>query len=149
MKPVFVALTSLALAAAPEPRPAAPIAVMPKARAYTVDTAAVTGGAVLRPNDHVDIVTVLQDDKRLVAVTLLQNVVVVANAAPAPGEARQLSLLVIPEEAELLALAKAAGHLTATLRNEQDLDVLEERGSVTVTSALTGQRLPPPKAPKK
>jgi len=149
MPPVFVALTSLALAAAPEPRPAAPITVQAKARAYTVETSAVTGGAVLRPGDHVDVVAVLQDDKRLVAVTLLQNVVVVANAAPAPGEARQLSLLVIPEEAELLALAKAAGHLTATLRNEQDPDVLEERGSATVATALTGLRLPPPKAPKK
>lgn len=128
MKPALVALTSLVLTAAPSPetRPAAPLAVPPKARAYTVDTASVTGAAVLRPGDHVDLIAVPRDDKCPVGVTLLQNVIVVANASPAPGEPRQLSLLVIPEEAELLAVAKAAGHLTATLRNEQDLDLLAE-----------------------
>lgn len=143
----LVAAAVLVLSAAPA-SDASPLAVQPKARAYTVETASVVGAAVLRANDHVDIVAVLKDDKGLVAVTLLQNVVVLANAAPVAGEGRQLSLLVLPEEAELLALAKSSGQLSATLRNEKDLDVLEERASVTVRTALTGERVAPKPAKK-
>lgn len=135
----FVAAAVLVLSASPAP---ASLGVQPKARAYTLETSAVVGGAVLRANDHVDLVAVLKDDKGLVAVTLLQNVIVLANAAPAAGEARQLSFLVLPEEAELLALAKSSGQLSATLRNATDLEVLEERAAVTVRTALTGEHVP-------
>ncbi|MEW6435386.1 MAG: RcpC/CpaB family pilus assembly protein [Myxococcota bacterium] len=138
MHPLVTAAV-IVLAASPAPTS---LGVQPKARAYTLETSAVVGGAVLRANDHVDIVAVLNDDKRLVAVTLLQNVIVLANASPAPGEPRQLSLLVLPEEAELLALAKASGQLSATLRNEQDPNILAERAVVTVRTALTGERVP-------
>lgn len=152
MKPHLLALaTSLLLAAQPPPPVdgPSPFAVEPKARAFTVETMAVAGGAVLHAKDHVDLVAVLQDDKRPVAVTLLQNVIVLANASPSAGEPRQLSLLVLPEEAQLLALAKSAGQLTATLRNPSDLDVLEERATATVASAVSGQLTPVPKGAKK
>lgn len=135
----LAAVSAVALAAPPE-RPLG-AEVQKKARAYTVETASVGGAAVLRANDHVDVLAVVTDpeSKRQVAVTLLQNVVVLANASPAPGEPRQLSLLVIPEEAQLLAIAKAAGSLSATLRNPEDPNVLEQRSGATVTSALTGE----------
>jgi pilus assembly protein CpaB len=48
--------------------------------------------------------------------------------------------MVLPEEAELLALAEQLGALTFTLRNEDDLDVLEERGRATLSTLLSGER---------
>ena len=142
-------VSAVTLAAGPEKPLGAE--VQKKARGYTVETASMGGAAVLRATDHVDIVAVVTDpdSKKQIAVTLLQNVVVLANASPAAGEPRQLTLLVIPEEAQLLAVAKAAGSLSATLRNPDDLDVLEQRNGATVSSALTGQLAPPVKPTKK
>lgn len=145
MHAIALALTILAA------EPASPLPeVQLKARAYSIETSALGGGSVLRANDHVDIVAVMTDDsKRLVSVTLLQNVIVMANAAPAPGEAKVVSLLVIPEEAELLAVAQLSGKLLATVRNPRDTDVLEERGVVTVANAISGQREPKAAKPAK
>ncbi|MDP1830071.1 MAG: RcpC/CpaB family pilus assembly protein [Archangium sp.] len=143
MKSLVVVVASVLAAAPPappEPRPG--LEVMAKARAFTLDTSAVGGAVVLRAGDHVDLVAVVTDpeSRRMVSVTLLQNVIVIANAAPAPGEPRQLSLLLIPEEVEILAFAKQAGHLTASLRNPADLDVLEERGAATMATITSGER---------
>lgn len=151
MKSILVVLivSTLAVAANPEPRPQ--LDVVAKGRAFTLETSAVGGGLVLRPGDHIDVVAVMQDTdgKRMVSVTLLQNVIVLANAAPAPGEPRQLSLLLIPEEAEILAFAKVAGHLTATLRNGTDIEVLEYAGLATMATVVTGERAAVPKPKKK
>jgi len=51
-----------------------------------------------------------------------------------------VSLLVIPEEAEILVLATEMGGLTMTLRNEDDVDVIEERGRATINTLLSGER---------
>ena len=128
--------------------------VQKKARAITIDAAntAAVGGWV-RPNDHIDILGTFKDSQtnETVAVTLLQNVIVLAtgkitgttNVNLIPESQRvygNVSLLVLPEEAEILVLASESGGLTLSLRNEDDVDVLEERGRATINTLLSGER---------
>src|SRR4051812_22756618 len=128
--------------------------VMKKARAITLDASksAAVGGWV-RPNDHVDIIGTFKDPQtnESVAVTLMQNIIVLAtgkvtgttnvNLIPeAQREYSNVSLLVIPEEAEMLVLASELGALTLALRNEDDVDMLEERGRATIKTLLSGER---------
>jgi pilus assembly protein CpaB len=128
--------------------------VAKKARALTVDMAgSASVGGWVRPNDHVDILGSFKDTQtnETVAVTLLQNVIVLAtgkitgttNVNLIPEGQRtysNVSFLVLPEEAEILVLAGESGALTLTLRNEDDVDVLEERGRATINTLLSGER---------
>ena len=128
--------------------------VQKKARAVTIETkGAQSVGGWVRPNDHVDIIGTFKDPAtgEQVAVTLLQNVIVLAtgkitgttniNLVPdGQREYANVSLLVIPEEAEILVLAQELGALTLSLRNEDDIDVLEERGRATINTLLSGER---------
>jgi len=128
--------------------------VQKKARAITIDAGkAVAVGGWIRPNDHVDIIGTFKDPQtnENVAVTLLQNVIVLAtgkitgttNVNLIPENQRDynnVSLLVIPEEAEILVLAQDLGALTMSLRNEDDVDVIEERGRATINTLLSGER---------
>jgi hypothetical protein len=106
--------------------------IQSKARGAFLDTASITGASSLKTNDHVDVVAVFTDPetKRATSVTLLQNVIVVGT------EATFFTLLVLPEEAELLAIAKMNGQLFVTLRNPTDIDVLEERKPSTLQTLL-------------
>lgn len=147
----LVVVSALVASATPDVKPPAPpvggLEVQAKARAFTLETSLVGGAAVVRAGDHVDVLVVMQepDTKRLVAVTLLQNVIVLANAAPAPGEARQLSLLLLPEEAQMLAIAKDAGRLSTTLRNPEDTGLLDTVDLATIAGTLQGKLVPPAK----
>src|SRR5690606_8418411 len=86
-----------------------------------------------------------------VAVTLLQSIIVLAtgkitgttNVNLIPENQRtynNVSLLVLPEEAEVLTLASELGKLTLTLRHEEDMDGIDERGRATIATLLSGQR---------
>jgi len=128
--------------------------VQKKARAITIEAKATTAvGGWVRPNDHVDIIGTFKDPQtgEQVAVTLLQNVIVLAtgkitgttniNLVPeGQRDYNNVSLLVIPEEAEILVLSQELGALTMSLRNEEDIDVLEERGRATINTLLSGER---------
>jgi pilus assembly protein CpaB len=128
--------------------------VQKKARAITVEASKNTSvGGWVRPNDHVDVIGTFKDPQtnESVAVTLLQNIIVLAtgkitgttNVNLVPENQRDynnVSLLVIPEEAEILVLAGELGGLTLSLRNEDDVDLLEERGRATISSLLSGER---------
>lgn len=125
--------------------------VQRRGRAVTIEASVPSSvGGWVRPNDHVDVIGTFRDpaSNETVAVTLLQNVIVLATGALAeprgdtehPGEYATVSLLVLPEEAEILALAGELGRLTLSLRNEEDPDVLEERGRATVGTLLSGER---------
>ncbi len=142
---LLTAVALLLLSAAPG-KPLA-LEVPTTARAWTIETSAMSGGAVLKAKDRIDVLAVVTDPetKRSAGVLLLQDITVLANAAPERGEARQLSLLVLPEEAVLLATARAHGHLTAILRNPEDVVVLERRVSVSVSTVVAGGELPPKK----
>jgi pilus assembly protein CpaB len=128
--------------------------VMKKARAITLDASksAAVGGWV-RPNDHVDIIGTLKDPQtnESVAVTLMQNIIVLAtgkvtgttnvNLIPeAQREYSNVSVLVIPEEAEMLVLASELGSLAFSLRNEEDVDFMTDRGHATIHTLLSGER---------
>src|SRR5438067_960421 len=128
--------------------------IQKKARAITIDATKSTAvGGWVRPNDHVDIIGTFKDPQtnESVAVTLLQNVIVLAtgkitgttnvNLIPeGQREYNNVSLLVIPEEAEILVLASELGSLMLDLRNEDDVDVIEDRGRATISTLLSGER---------
>ena len=83
-----------------------------------------------------------------VALTLLQNVTVLATGkrcseVTLPGgqsfgrgeeEYESVTLLVTPAEAQLLVFAQGYGELTLTLRNPEDISIVEELPRVTVDS---------------
>lgn len=128
--------------------------VQKKTRAITIEANKVSAvGGWVRPNDHVDLIGTFKDPQtnESVAVTLLQNVIVLAtgkitgttNVNLVPESQRDynnVSLLVIPEEAEILVLASELGSLSLSLRNEDDADLLEERGRATINTLLSGER---------
>ncbi|HEX8700059.1 MAG TPA: Flp pilus assembly protein CpaB [Myxococcaceae bacterium] len=128
--------------------------VQKKGRAVTIEAKQTTAvGGWVRPNDHVDLIGTFRDPQtdENVAVTLLQNVIVLAtgkitgttNVNLIPESQRDynnVSLLVIPEEAEILVLASELGNLTLSLRNEDDVDIIEERGRATISTLLSGER---------
>jgi pilus assembly protein CpaB len=128
--------------------------IQKRARAISVEVKGVTSvGGWVRPNDHVDIIGTFKDPQtgEQVAVTLMQNVVVLStgkmtgttnvNLVPeGQRDYNNVSLLVLPEEAEMLVLSQELGALTFTLRNEDDVDVLAERGRATINTLLSGER---------
>jgi pilus assembly protein CpaB len=128
--------------------------VQKKTRAITIEaTKNASVGGWVRPNDHVDVIGTFRDPStnENTAVTLLQNVIVLAtgkitgttNVNLIPESQREyanVSLMVIPEEAEILVLAQELGELTLSLRNEDDVDMLEERGRATIHTLLSGER---------
>ncbi|WP_375772781.1 Flp pilus assembly protein CpaB [Archangium gephyra] len=128
--------------------------VQKKVRAITIESKPTTSvGGWIRPNDHVDVIGTFRDPQtdENVAVTLLQNVIVLAtgkvtgttNVNLIPEHQREYSnitLMVIPEEAEILTLASELGNLTLSLRNEEDVDMIEERGRATISTLLSGER---------
>ncbi|HZH13121.1 MAG TPA: Flp pilus assembly protein CpaB [Archangium sp.] len=128
--------------------------VQKKVRAITIEAKPTTSvGGWIRPNDHVDVIGTFRDPQtdENVAVTLLQNVIVLAtgkvtgttnvNLIPEyQREYNNITLMVIPEEAEILTLASELGQLTLSLRNEEDVDMIEERGRATISTLLSGER---------
>ncbi|AKU90634.1 Flp pilus assembly protein CpaB [Vulgatibacter incomptus] len=128
-------------------------AIMKKGRAITVSVNEKSSvGGWIRPNDHVDVIGSIRDPntQEIVTLTLLQNVLVLATGksmgtggglpADGPRGYGDLSLLVLPEEAEILVLAQELGSLTFVLRNPEELDVEEDRGRATIGTLLTGER---------
>jgi len=123
-----------------------------KGRAVTIDVQERNAvGLWVRPNDHVDVLGSFRDaqTQQLKTVTLLQNVVVLAtghvNAATShvADEDRRytsVTLLVLPEEAEILTLAQETGTLTLSLRNPEDMGHHDERVIVDQRQLLTGER---------
>lgn len=130
--------------------------VIKRARAFTIDAkgAAAVGGWV-RPNDHVDVVGTFKDPNsgEQVALTLLQNVIVLAtgkltgttNVNLVPENQREyanVSLLVVPEEVEILLLAQELGTLGLSLRNEDDIEMGASRTFHTsIRTLFDGERL--------
>jgi pilus assembly protein CpaB len=123
-----------------------------KGRAVTIDVQERNAvGLWVRPNDHVDVVGTFTDAEthQMKTTTLLQNVVVLAtghssaSSVVLPEEEKRyqtVTLLVLPEEAEILTLAQDTGTLTLLLRNPDDLDYQEKRIVIDAKSLLAGDR---------
>ncbi len=113
-----------------------------KMRALALPVDRVTSfGGLLRPKDHVDILGTFQKpgEGDVETVTLLQNVTVLAVGAQLGSGGRAVdtgagntrggrvridtvTVLVTPEEAELLVFAQDRGELSITMRNEEDVN---------------------------
>ena len=119
-----------------------------------VGTTATVGGWV-QPSDHVDLICLVKDPsdpQKSRAVTLLQNVVILTTGKlspltnayqqnPALKHYTDLSLLLIPEEVELVALAQEVGELKLTLRHEDDTDLRQNGFFSTSDTLLDGKRV--------
>ena len=127
-------------------------AVRKRGRAVSIDVNERSAvGLWVRPNDHVDVLGTFRDpnSNQMVAVTLLQNVIVLATgqttaATQSTRSTTQygtITLLVLPEEAEILVLAQELGSLYLSLRNAEDISIFEERARTTITTLLTGERV--------
>jgi pilus assembly protein CpaB len=129
--------------------------VQKKGRAVTI-TVGETGavGGWVRPNDLVDVLGTFRDPQsnEMVTVTLLQNVIVLATGKitgttnvqyveEGKKNYSNVSLQLLPEEAEIVTLASQLGQLTLALRNPEDIDTSEERGRATIQTLLTGERV--------
>ncbi len=129
--------TAVPVAEAPPLPPLLSSLVQKKARALTLDVSkGPSVAAWAQASDHVDVLATFLDHAtgEHVTRTLVQNVVVLKSV---PGA---LTVLVMPEEAELLTHAAQDGTITVVLRNEDDLDVVEERGRTTAGTLLSGER---------
>jgi pilus assembly protein CpaB len=126
--------------------------IHPRGRAVSIDVQERSAvGLWVRPNDHVDVIGSFRDpqSQQLRTMTLLQNVVVLAtgritaNALSVTDEEKRFStvtLLTLPEEAEMLTLAQDLGTLTLLLRNPDDLDSQEKRTVVDQKTLFAGER---------
>ena len=117
-------------------------------------------GGLLRPKDHVDILGTFQKpgEGDVETVTLLQNVAVLAVGGQLGsgrgagddkgkrGSARTntVTVLVTPEEAELLVFAQDRGKLGLTMRNEEDVNTemeLDGKNFADIFRPETRQRI--------
>lgn len=125
--------------------------ILQRTRAVTVSvTEKSSVGGWIQPSDHVDVLATFRDpeSQEMVTVTLLHNVIVLATGKSVGRElggswARgysDVSLLVLPEEAELLVLAQEMGTITLVLRHPDEVDAERDRGRATVGTLLTGER---------
>ena len=135
----------LMLASYFEENPALSALVQKKARAVTLS---VSGAENLHTGDHVDLLAALRDPQtsEWVTKTEAQNVIVLmpGKLEPVTGNEafplRRVTFLLISEEAETALLTVRLGGLHVTLRNPDDLDVMEERGRATANTVLSGER---------
>ena len=106
-------------------------------------------GGWIQPNDHVDVLGTFRNpaSNQMVAVSLLRNVVVLAtgkNRTATPTSREQsygtVTLLVLPQEAEMLILAQQLGSVYLTLRNREDISVFDDKAQTDIKTLLTGER---------
>ncbi len=109
-------------------------------------------GGWIRPNDHVDVIATFRDPQGMLStMTLLQNMLVLATGKITGNTNMNLlseedrhytnvTLLMLPEEAEILNLAEDLGKISLSLRNEDDLETQGERVRTTAQTLLTGER---------
>ena len=129
--------------------------VSTRARAWTLEAAqAISVGGWVRPGDRVDVISSIRQPgvEGKLAITLLQDVMVLAtgklsqttNFSVLEGPAKEytnVSLLLLPEEVEVLVLAKEIGSYRLTLRNDDDRDVRRDGLSSNSKTLLEGERV--------
>lgn len=129
--------------------------VMKRARAYDIMTSrAIAVGGWVQPNDRIDIIVTLKANERgtVIALTLLQDVPVLSTGkitSSTPNSAKKdgdrdyidVSVLLLPEEAEIVALATEVGELQFTLRTENDHEVLNDHRGTSSKTLLQGERV--------
>jgi pilus assembly protein CpaB len=131
--------------------------VQKRARAVSINTsrAAAVGGWV-RPGDWVDLIFSVKDSKdqagARAAVTLVQDVPVVATGkiseksnygilSASQREYHHVSVLLLPEEVEMVTLAKEVGNVKFTLRTEGDHETQRDGYGSSAKTLLDGARV--------
>ncbi len=126
-----------------------------KGRAVSIVVSGAAGvGGWVRPNDHVDILGTFSDPKtdQMVSITLLQNIIVLATGkitgttnvhsmAEGDREYGNVTIMCLPEEAEIVILAQELGTLYLSLRNQEDIGSQEEHARTTIETLMTGARV--------
>jgi pilus assembly protein CpaB len=131
----------------------------PGSRVYSVEVNEAGGcGYWIRDNDHVDVLVTVprrtDGQSEQVTFTLLQNVVVlkagpkgqnVINPDDEDMTFRSVTLLVLPEEADLLHQAESTGRLKLSLRNPDDRTLLDVDSGprMTTQDSLFSRQRPP------
>ncbi len=130
--------------------------VMKRARAFDLMTSrTIAVGGWVKPNDRIDIIASLKPREKgspLVAVTLLQDVPVLSTGkitSSTPESAKKdgdkdyidVSVLLLPEEVEIVALASEVADLQFTLRTEDDHEVLQGHLGTNAKTLLQGERV--------
>lgn len=113
-------------------------------RAYAIRVTEVKSvGGWLRPSERADLVLTLKNS----TVTLLQDVDVLATGAVTNATVGRIqfkytdvSLLLLPEEAEAVGLAQKIGELTLTMRPTSDHELLARREPATIDLLLSAER---------
>jgi pilus assembly protein CpaB len=104
-------------------------------------------GGLLRPGDRVDALLTtdrLGDERERVTLPLLQNLLVLSIGSDlGAGEERArerrtttVSVLATPEQAQVLAFALDRGSVTLTLRNPEDIEVIEQLPETTADKLM-------------
>jgi len=108
----------------------------------------------IEPSDRIDVIGIFRDptSREMVAVTMLQNVIVLATGRIGGATNRQnltedeiayntITVHVLPEAVEMLVLAQELGSLYLSLRNPEDNEIQDlGESKTTMTTLLTGER---------
>jgi pilus assembly protein CpaB len=122
----------------------------------SVDRVSGVSGFVL-PGDRVDVIAIVDQAGKTndaLAKTILQNVEVLAagekteQKGNAPITVQSVTLLVDRLGAEKLALALREGRLHLSLRNPNDVELVEETAGLTKSELLSGPKKPTPPKPQ-
>ena len=113
-----------------------------RALTISVDNVSSISG-LLRPNDHVDLLCSLREESsgEEATLTLLQNLTVIATGKNISnsnffGNFGTVTLLVMPEEAELITFAQKRGSLSLILRNPNDIETRKDMKAVKFSNIL-------------
>jgi len=121
-------------------------------RAVTINVKGVTAvGDQVRPADRVDVLGTFRNPlmkNKLTTMTILQNTMVLSVGGKTAGDLPRsittiggfVTLMVTPEQAEVLVMAQDIGKLNLTLRNPTDDSELKETGYVTIDTFFSGER---------
>lgn len=109
-------------------------------------------GGLVGPGDRVDVVLVVRDDgaglpvadgSRRRAVTLIQGALVLAVGGSMARDTTgngEATLLLSPEQAQLLLVARSSGNLQLVLRNPDDVTIRDTVSAVTTTDVEDPKR---------
>jgi len=125
--------------------PAQKVAPGYRALAVAVDDLTSAGSAI-RPGDHVDLISIAQLPNEIGAtsMTILQNVTVLSVgdslSRETPGTSSDpystVTLMVLPKEVNLIALASKQGELSLSLRNPDDFKTPEDLPMVSTNELI-------------
>ncbi|MBU1238449.1 Flp pilus assembly protein CpaB [Myxococcota bacterium] len=130
-------------------KPAPPVGskVRVGGRSYPINISGVGLHDQFSPGTHLDVIAVYTTDdeekKEVVAATIIENVVVLGSTERCPQNGRcnaTVSVLVLPEEVEKIALAETLGQVRLAVRNAEDRSIIRLTRLTTRGSLKNGEQ---------